>query len=514
MRTAVNFIQARLGIRARLTLLYGGMFLLAGGALIGICYLIFWHNYPGGKAIESLAGNPVHLRPSQVEAVRQKLDLHRGRALGIVVTQCLLALAVVGVAAAGFGWIMAGRALSPVRRITGTARRVADRNLGERIALAGPHDELKELADTFDAMLERLDASFDSQRQFVANASHELRTPLATSRTLIEVAIASGRVPPGLRQLVDTILATSSRSELIIDGLLTLARSDSEAIRRLPVDLSDIAAGAVEQTAHEAAAARVTVDAVPYPAVTIGDPVLLERLALNLIRNGIRHNYPDGWVTVSTASAVSSSAGREPGGDAVELAVTNSGPVVPPQQLETLFQPFRRLDGSRATDSQGVGLGLSIVRSVVHSHGGTLLATPRESGGLAIRVLLPAAPHDDKTPSTEMIARSSPANNGITRKSLTASARARRLTSADLRSTAEAGGMPTAPVSRTSGNDSSLVAQSAALRLRPCSRRSAWSCRSWPASARSPWAGSCWPARTRTRCPIPAQRPDAVGAGR
>jgi signal transduction histidine kinase len=384
--------------------------------LIGICYLIFWHNYPGGKAIASLAGNPVHLRPGQVEAVRQKLDLHRGRALGIVVTQCLLALAVVAVAAAGFGWIMAGRALSPVRRITGTARRVVGRNLGERIALTGPDDELKELADTFDAMLERLDASFDGQRQFVANASHELRTPLATNRTLIEVAIASGRVPPGLRSLVDTILATNARSELIIDGLLTLARSDSEAIRRLPVDLSDIAAGAVEQTAHEAAAARVTVDAVPYPAVTTGDPILLERLALNLIRNGIRHNYPDGWVRVST---MYTAAGHGPG--EVELAVTNSGPVVPPQQLETLFQPFRRLDRSRATDSQGVGLGLSIVRSVVRSHGGTLTATPRESGGLAVRVLLLAASHDG-TRNTETIAKPHPANTSLTRKSHTASA--------------------------------------------------------------------------------------------
>jgi signal transduction histidine kinase len=184
---------------------------------------------------------------------------------------------------------------------------------------------------------------------------------------------------------------------LIIDGLLTMARSDSEAIRRVPVDLSDVVAGAVEQTAHEAAAARVTVDAMPYTAVTVGDPVLLERLALNLIRNGIRHNHPDGWVTVSTGEC------RKPG--EVELAVTNSGPVVPPEQLDTLFQPFRRLDRSRAADSQGIGLGLSIVRSVVHSHGGNLNATPCASGGLAIRILLPAAPHDDKTQNTEMIAK-------------------------------------------------------------------------------------------------------------
>jgi signal transduction histidine kinase len=415
MNHAGDRTQPRLGIRARLTLLYGGMFLLAGGALIGISYVIFKQNYPSGKAVENILSSTGHLRPGQVDALRQQLDLHRGRALGTVVTQCLLAFAAVAAAAAGSGWIMAGRALNPVRRITDIARRVVGRNLGERIALAGPEDEVKELADTFDAMLERLDTSFDSQRQFVANASHELRTPLATNRTLIEVAIASGGVPPELRVLADTILATNSRSELIIDGLLTLARSDSEAIRRLLVDLSDVAAGAVEETAYEAAAARVTVDAMPYPAVTVGDPVLLERLALNLVRNGIRHNHPGGWVTVST---VTTAAGGEPG--AVELAVTNSGPVVPPQQLDTLFQPFRRLDGTRPDGSQGVGLGLSIVRSVVRSHDGTLHATARECGGLAIRVLLPAAPHDDKTPGTEMIARSRPAHNGITRQSPTA----------------------------------------------------------------------------------------------
>jgi signal transduction histidine kinase len=411
MNRISDLMLSRLGIRARLTLLYGGMFLLAGGVLIAIFYIIFMYNYPGGKAVENVLSRSGHLRPDGVEAVRQQLDLHRGRVARSLVIQCMLALAVVAVAAVGFGWIMAGRALGPVRRITDTARRVADRNLGERIALQGPDDELRELADTFDAMLKRLDASFDGQRQFVANASHELRTPLATNRTLIEVAIASGRVPPGLRELVDTILATNSRSELIIDGLLTLARSDSEAIRRVPVDLSDVAAGAVEQTAREAAAARITVDAMPYPATTVGDPVLLERLALNLVRNGIRHNHPGGWVGVSTA------ARGEPGG--VELVVTNSGPVVRPQQLDMLFEPFRRLDSSRVADSQGVGLGLSIVRSVVQSHGGILAATPGESGGLAIRVRLPAAPQPDGTRSPEMVARSHP-DIGIVRKSLAA----------------------------------------------------------------------------------------------
>jgi signal transduction histidine kinase len=277
---------------------------------------------------------------------------------------------------------MAGRALSPVRRITQTARRAADGNLRERIGLTGPADEVKELADTFDVMLERLDASFEGQRQFAAHASHELRTPLATNRTVLEVALASGRVPAEMRDLVDTVLLTNARSELIIDGLLMLARSESQAITRVPVDLSDVAADAVEQTAEEAAAARITVDATPDPAGTVGDPLLLEHLALNLVRNGLRHNHPDGWVTVATAT--------RPQSDEAELVVTNSGPVVPPEHIGALFEPFRRLGNGRDSGRDGIGLGLSIVRSVVRAHGGRVQAEPRDDGGLIVRVSLPA----------------------------------------------------------------------------------------------------------------------------
>jgi signal transduction histidine kinase len=317
-----------------------------------------------------------------VTAIREKFDHHRARVLRNLVHQCLVALAALTAAAAAVGWVMAGRALRPVRRITQTARRAAAGNLRDRIALVGPADEVKELADTFDAMLERLDASFDAQRQFVAHASHELRTPLATNRTLLEVAAASGRMTPDMRDLADTVLATNARSEMIIDGLLTLARSESQAIARVPVDLSDVAADAVEQTAAEAAAARITVDAAPGPAPTVGDPVLLERLALNLVRNGLRHNQAGGWVTVATTI-------RHDLGEA-ELLVVNSGPVVAPQLVSELFEPFRRLDHGRTGGHEGVGLGLSIVRSVVRAHDGRLLAESRDDGGLAVRVWLPA----------------------------------------------------------------------------------------------------------------------------
>jgi signal transduction histidine kinase len=316
-----------------------------------------------------------------MQALGQKLDQHRSEIISSLLRESLLALAAVAAAAVGFGWLMAGRALRAVRHITDTARRVAGSNLNERIALTGPQDELKELADTFDAMLERLDASFDGQRHFAANASHELRTPLATSRTLLEVAVAQHRVPADLRPVIDSVLAASARSELILDGLLTLARCENQVTERLPVDLSDIAAGAVEETAAHAAAAGVTIDAAPCPAPTTGDPVLLERLALNLVRNGIQHNHPGGWVTVTTRTAAARGA--------VELEVSNSGPLVPPEQVDTLFEPFRRLGGNRATHPHGIGLGLSIVRSVVQAHGGQLAAATRDGGGLTVRIRLP-----------------------------------------------------------------------------------------------------------------------------
>ena len=325
-------------MRSRLTLLYGGLFLIAGGTLIAILYVIFSSNFPGGPLAEGIftpassrLPPPVPpLTQAEVQALVQKLNQHRNEIISSLLWESLLAMAVVAVAAVGFGWLMAGRALRAIRHITDTARRVAGSNLHERISLVGPRDELKELADTFDAMLERLDASFDGQRHFAANASHELRTPLATNRTLLEVAVAQHRVPPELRQVIDSVLAASARSELILDGLLTLARCENQAIERLPVDLSDVAAGAVEETAAEAAAAGVTIDAAPYPAPTTGDPILLERLALNLVRNGIQHNHPGGWVTVTTRTAAT------PG--MVELEVSNSGPPVPPEQVEHIVR--------------------------------------------------------------------------------------------------------------------------------------------------------------------------------
>jgi len=382
--------RRRLTVRMRLTLMYTAVILVAGSTLTGLSYFWALQSYPStagtGAAIlsrlEANRGTPSAVLKDRADLLRRALDEQRQAALNSLLRQSLLALGLVGAAAVGLGWVLAGRTLGPVQQITETARRVADRSLHERIALRGPQDEFKELADTFDAMLERLDRAFDSQRRFVANASHELRTPLAINRTLLEVALTRTDLPADLRQLLTTLIATSGRSEQLLDGLLTLARSENESIARRPVDLSDVAAQAVELTAHEASRAGVLVDAEPDPAVITGDPALLERVALNLVQNGIRHNHDGGWVTVHT--------GRSGDAGWAELTVANTGPVVRGHDVADLFEPFRRLGDERAGTDRGVGLGLSIVRSVVRNHGGEVTAEPRDGGGLVVRVVLPS----------------------------------------------------------------------------------------------------------------------------
>ncbi|HVX42330.1 MAG TPA: HAMP domain-containing sensor histidine kinase [Mycobacteriales bacterium] len=381
-------MHPRLTVRTRLTLLYGGLFLLAGGILIAIFYVLFRTKYPGSNILdhkESLDGRGAALlarRVGLLGSVRELIDDRRAAALHDLLWQCLVAFAGVAVVALGLGWWTAGRALRPVHDITATARRVAASNLHERLALTGPRDELTDLANTFDAMLERLDASFDSQRRFVANASHELRTPLATSRTLLEVALAQD--DPPLRDTLESLLATNKRNEQLIDGLLMLARSENRDLPRVRVDLSDVAAGAVEETAHEAGAAGIRVDVVLDPAAAAGDPVLLERLALNLVRNAINHNHPGGRVAVSTRLLPSGQA---------ELTVLNTGSVIAADQIDALYEPFHRLPGSRTDHAGGVGLGLSIVRTIVTTHGGTITAVPRRGGGLVVTVHLPVDDH-------------------------------------------------------------------------------------------------------------------------
>nr|WP_233598674.1 HAMP domain-containing sensor histidine kinase [Amycolatopsis sp. WAC 01375] len=363
-------------IRTRLTLVYGGLFLLAGILLLGATYVLMSRQLSNR---ESTAVLDAQTFTPEVDILKEVAEETRTDALMALLVQGGLALGLVAAAAIAIGWLIAGRMLQPIDQMTRAARRIADspgsdRGLHERIALDGPPDEVKRLADTFDLMLERLDHSFDGQRRFIANASHELRTPLTLNRTLLEIAVRRRDVSVEVRQLGETLLEINSRHERLIDGLLTLAKSDRELGELSYVDLADVVT--------HVAAQHPTVATSAGEAPTMGNAVLLERLVQNLVENGVRYNVPDGWVQVTS--------GTRPDG-LVELVVTNTGPVVPPYELPGLFEPFRRLATDRLATRMGAGLGLSIVRALAHAHGGHVHAEPRGGGGLVVTVSLPVA---------------------------------------------------------------------------------------------------------------------------
>lgn len=400
----------RLTLRGRLTLLYGGLFMVAGVLLLGVTYALFTANLGQqyrvivkGTYLSPTAGhsqpppptNDVYvlnkdgavLTGSDAERVlQQQRDQVRQAAIKAMLTQGGIALIAVGALAAGFGWLVAGRVLAPLHRVTDTARRIAasPSALHERIALRGPDDEVKNLADAFDTMVERLDHSFDGQRRFVANASHELRTPLTLGRALVEVAMHRRTASADVQELGESLLTINARHEQLIDGLLILADSEKQLTTVYPVNLSDIVSHVAAQLSSEATAAGVEVIRGPGDAPTRGDALLLERLVHNLVENGIRHNLADGerWVRVTSKRV----------GDRAQVVVSNTGSEIPPYEVESLFKPFYRLGAERLVGGKGAGLGLSIVRSVAEAHGGTVAAVPRAGGGLEITVVLPVDP--------------------------------------------------------------------------------------------------------------------------
>ncbi|MDJ0463205.1 HAMP domain-containing sensor histidine kinase [Streptomyces sp. H27-C3] len=385
------FPWVRPTIRIRLTLLYGGMFLIAGILLLSIIYLLaaqalaVGSDLPfkivSGQVKSTVCALPDSATPDQFNAAMNAcVNDQRQHALDQLLTRSLLALLGLSVIAFAFGYAMAGRVLSPLGRITRTARRVAGTDLSRRIELDGPDDELKELSDTFDEMLDRLERAFTAQQRFVGNASHELRTPLAINRTLLEVHLSDPGAPAELQQLGKTLLATNERSEQLVEGLLLLARSENQIVERKPVDLAEVASRAIDQARAEAEAKGVEIRGEREPAVVQGNGVLLERIALNLVQNAVRYNVPgEGWVEVTTDIEH---------GQAL-LVVSNTGPVVPAYEIDNLFEPFTRLRTERTGSDKGVGLGLSIARSVARAHGGRIIAEPREGGGLVMRVTLP-----------------------------------------------------------------------------------------------------------------------------
>lgn len=365
-------------IRARLTALYASAFLAAGAVLLTFTYVLVSESLfvPGDLRSQELSAGE---RPDRNSAIREALLDYRDSTLDRLLFWSIVALVVTLVLAVLLGWFLAGRALAPLQQVTATARRVADTNLHERIDLTGPHDEVKELADTIDAMLERLDRSFEAQRRFVANASHELRTPLAVNRTLVEVAASHPDASDEVRDLAKTVLLTTARSERLVEGLLTLARAGQDPTSRVAVDLADVAAVVAEQEATAAREAGIELKLELDPAPVLGSGVLLERMVANLVQNAIRHGTP-GPAVVRTGSSSGTSY----------LEVSNAGPTLRGYEVEELFEPFRR--GRERLSDDGVGLGLAIVRSVSQGLGGRATATPREGGGIVVRVEIPGVP--------------------------------------------------------------------------------------------------------------------------
>jgi signal transduction histidine kinase len=379
--------------RLRLTLLYSGVFLLCAMALLGLTYLLVASKAPhpeaGGRARSPMsgpefAGNPaLQSLPNRVvaatQASKQAAAIQQSAAdLRQLQVQSGIALGIASVVAFTLGWLAAGRILRPLSTITATARRISATSLSERLNLPGPDDELKELGDTLDGLFARLEASFEAQRHFVANASHELRTPLTADRALLQVALDESDATAGMwRDAGEELLASNTEQGHLIEALLTLATSEAGLHHREPVDLCTVIRAVLLTPRPETRRLGLRLEAATTPAVLDGDPVLTERLVANLVDNAVRHNTPGGWVQVATRTV----AGR------AAVSVVNTGPVIPPDQVDALFQPFHRLRSRRA--SHGHGLGLSIVHAIATAHGATVTAQALPRGGLAIEVVFP-----------------------------------------------------------------------------------------------------------------------------
>jgi signal transduction histidine kinase len=404
-------IRPRMTIRVRLTLLYTGVFAACGMILVAITYGLLAGNLPESTTAKpepavpkpangQVESDPKTSFPADLAAVCSKtsndpntepglrakckaayqeglLDgaqTQRQATLDRLLGYSLATLAAATLLSAVAGWMVAGRVLRPVHRITAAARTASEDHLETRVALAGPRDELRELAETFDAMLDRLQTAFEGQRHFIANAGHELRTPLTVMRTAVDVVLA--KPEPTREELLGMgrdVRAAVDHAQGLIEALLTLARTDRGQFDREVVDLATVAEDAIDAAASGSARLHTSL----APAPTSGDPILLERLAANLVDNAVRYNLPGGAVWVSTGTV----DGR------VLLTVNNTGPRVAPAAVETLFEPFRRLQ--ERTGDGGFGLGLAIVAAIAAAHGGEAVAGARPEGGLSVTVSLP-----------------------------------------------------------------------------------------------------------------------------
>ena len=372
-------------VRMRLTLLYGALFLLSGAALLAVAYTLTWNatSPPVDKVLINearLAVSPQAMRELKLRdaviASQHATMMHQ------LLASCAIALAITAVLSIALGWLVAGRVLRPLRSMTAATQRISEQNLYQRLAVAGPDDDLKRLGDTIDGLLARLEGAFDAQRRFVANASHELRTPLTMMRTALDVATRKPGPPaPAVTALAGKIRAGLDKADRLVESFLTLARAQhGGTVTRSIVALDELATTALAEHSAAINDMHLTVGQDHHDAPVPGSEALLAYLTANLIDNAIRHNQPGGWIRVATGT----------GTGTAWLVVENSGSILGQSHVGELLQPFRRAAPDRTgTNGTGIGLGLSIVAAVVAAHDGSLDLHARPHGGLRVTVTLP-----------------------------------------------------------------------------------------------------------------------------
>jgi signal transduction histidine kinase len=394
-------------VRLRLTALYGALFAASGAVLLAITYLLvrstgylvlFRDGTPGRPEVSSAGGNlgtgdqiPQPLR-GLAQQLRDQAARQHAADLQQLLVQSGIALAIMVVISVALGWLVAGRALRPLRTITATTREISARNLHQRLAVAGPRDELKDLADTVDGLLGRLETAFNAQKRFVANAAHELRTPLTLERALLEETLTDPDATlTSSRSTLERLLAISQQQGRLLEALLTLASSERGLDRREPLDLSVLTGQVLRTWRPEIDRLDLQIETRLAPAPTAGDPALVERLVANLLDNAVRYNLIGGRVEVATATNA----------ERAFLSVANTGPVIPPAQADRLLEPFHRLGDRTAHDDGHHGIGLSIVRAIAAAHDATLTVSARPEGGLAVAVSFPQSPaHNEGHPAS------------------------------------------------------------------------------------------------------------------
>jgi signal transduction histidine kinase len=380
----------RASARLQLTLIYGGLFLLSGSVLLAITYVLFGRATEGPvfTSTTRIGPGPRGLPSAeQLQAQTERLDAAADRQHAAELHQLLvqsgIALAIMTIVSLALAWLVAGRVLRPLRTITAATKRISQDNLHDRLALQGPSDELKELADTIDDLLARLEAAFIAQRRFVANASHELRTPLAMMRTSLDVATGKPGPHPAQLDALDAKLREGlDQADRLLESFLTLARAQNGALpEQASVSLAALLSAAIEERAQAFADQQITTEQNLVDVRVTGSEMLLARMVENVVDNAIRYNERPGWIRAETHSD----------GETARLVVENGGARLEKRNVWELGQPFRRLTVDRTNSQNGVGLGLSIVAAIAEAHGGSLCLNARAEGGLQVLIELPSA---------------------------------------------------------------------------------------------------------------------------